>query len=167
MEIWKDIIGYEGYYQISSEGNVRNVKTLKIIKGDINNVGYRRVWLYTPIKKRMFVHRLVALYFCAGYMDGLVVNHKDGNKLNNSYINLEWVTRSENDLHAFKSGLRQVFPCYFKHKILSYDLNTGEQIKLYNNVDECCADLDVTRPNVYNCCNGKQRSCRGIGLKYV
>ena len=43
MEIWKDIENYEGYYQVSSEGNVRNAVTKQILKGDTNNIGYRRV----------------------------------------------------------------------------------------------------------------------------
>ena len=166
MEIWKDIIGYEGYYQISSEGNVRNIKTRQILIGDTNNLGYRRVTLYSPIKKRFFVHRLVALHFCEGYSEELVVNHKDGNKQNNNYTNLEWVTRSENDLHAYEMNLRQPHPCTFKHRIISYDLKTGETIKIYENTQACCDDLNVKRPNVYACCNGKQKSCRGIGLKY-
>ena len=63
--------------------------------------------LYSPVKKRFFIHRLVAQHFCEGYQKDLVVNHKDGNKLNNCANNLEWVTRSENDLHAFKNNLRQ------------------------------------------------------------
>lgn len=106
MEIWKDIKDYEGYYQVSSEGNIRNTKTKQILIGDTNNIGYRRVTLYTPIRKRFFVHRLVALHFCEGYSEGMVVNHKDGNKQNNNYTNLEWVTHSENDLHAYKMNLR-------------------------------------------------------------
>ena len=166
MEIWKDIKDYEGYYQISSEGNVRNVKTQQILKGDTNNLGYRRVTLYTPIRKRFFIHRLVALHFCEGYSEELVVNHKDGNKQNNNYLNLEWVTRSENDLHAYNMNLRQPHPCNFKHRIISYNLKTNEIIKIYENTQECCDDLKVARANVYNCCNGKQKSCRGIGLKY-
>ena len=52
MEIWKDINGYEGYYQISSEGQVKSLISNKILIGDTNNLGYRRVMLYTPIKKR-------------------------------------------------------------------------------------------------------------------
>ena len=129
-EIWKDIKDYEGYYEISSYGNVRNVKTKKILIGDQNNAGYRRVTLYTPIKKRFFIHRLVAQHFCEGYQENLVVNHKDGNKLNNHYDNLEWVTRSENDLHAFKNNLRQSSPCTFKHKIGAYTTN-GILFKVY------------------------------------
>lgn len=53
MEIWKDIIGYEGYYQISNLGNVKNIQTNKILIGDTNNLGYGRVTLYTPIKKKI------------------------------------------------------------------------------------------------------------------
>ena len=166
MEKWKDIKNYEGYYQISSYGNVKNIKTGNILKGDTNNIGYKRVWLYTPVKKRFFIHRLVALHFCEGYKDGYVVNHKDGNKLNNSYQNLEWVTRSENDLHAYKLNLRNPHPCQFKRKVIAYDLKTKDVIKIYDNVDACCNDLKVSRTSVYNCCNEKQYSCRGYGLKY-
>ena len=166
MEIWKDIEGYEGYYQISSMGNVKNVKTNKLLLGDVNRVGYKRVILYSPVKKRFFVHRLVAYHFVDGYQDDLVVNHKDGNKINNCVDNLEWVTRSENDIHAFKLGLRDIYPCVFKKQIIKYDLLTNEILHIYNNTQECCDDLNVKRPNVYNCCNGKQRSCKGFGLRY-
>ena len=166
MEKWKDIIGYEGYYQISNFGNVRNVQTNKILIGDTNNAGYKRVTLYKPIKKRFFIHRLVAFYFCDGYKENLVVNHKDGNKQNNHCDNLEWVTRSENDLHAYKMNLRQAHLSQFKHSILAYDKNTKILVKEYQNIQECCDDLQVARSNVYNCCNGKQQTCRGYILKY-
>lgn len=166
MEIWKDIKGYEGYYQISSMGKVKNLNTGKILIGDKNRIGYRRVTLYTPIQKRFFVHRLVAFHFVEGYCEGLVVNHKDGNKTNNSAENLEWVTKSENDLHAFKLGLRKAYPCTFKRRIIKYDLYTNETLKIYDNSQECCTDLKVCRSNVYACCNGTQKSCRGFGLRY-
>lgn len=166
MEIWKDIENYEGYYQISSLGRVRNAKTNNILTGDINNIGYKRVCLYTPTKKRFFIHRLVAYHFCEGYSEDLVVNHKDGNKQNNCADNLEWITRSENDLHAFRLKLRKAFPCQFKHRIVAYDIHTNEIVKIYNNVQECCEDLKVTRTSVYNCCTGKQKTCRGYKLQY-
>lgn len=166
MEVWKDIINYEGYYKISSHGRVKNVVTGQILTGDINNIGYRRVWLYVPTKKRFFIHRLVAIHFCGGYQEGLVVNHIDGDKLNNHAKNLEWVTRSENDLHAYRLNLREPHPCQFKHRILAYDTHTGKLVKIYDNTAECCNDLNVARTNVYNCCNGKQHSCRGYILRY-
>lgn len=63
-------------------------------------------------------------------------------------------------------NLRQPHPCTFKHRIISYDLKTNKIIKIYENTQECCNDLNVARTNVYNCCNGKQKSCCGVGLKY-
>ena len=85
IEIWKPIKNYENYYSISNLGNVKNNKTGKILCGDINNAGYRRITLYNPVRKRYFIHRLVAYHFCDGYSSELVVNHVDGNKLNNYY----------------------------------------------------------------------------------
>ena len=134
MEIWKDIENYEGYYQISSFGRVKNIKTGNILIGDTNSAGYKRVYLYSPIKKRFFIHRLVAYHFCEGDKEDCVVNHIDGDKQNNKAENLEWVTRSENDLHAYKLKLRKSYPCQFKHKIIAYALNTNDIIKIYNNV---------------------------------
>lgn len=165
-EIWKDISGYEGYYQISNFGNVKNTKTQKILLGDTNNIGYRRVTLYSPVRKRFFIHRLVALHFCEGASEDLVVNHIDGDKTNNKAENLEWVTRSQNDLHAYQMNLRKAHPCTFKHRILAYDKNTLELKKIYENTKECEEDLQVARANIYNCCNGKQKSCRGYMLRY-
>lgn len=166
MEIWKDIKGYEGYYQVSSEGQIKNILNNKILTGDTNNAGYRRVWLCTPVKKRMFVHRIVAITFCNGYEEDKVVNHKDGNKTNNKAENLEWVTRSENDLHAYKNNLRKPNPCKFKRRIAAYNKNTMELYKIYNNTEECCKDLKASRTNIYNCCNGKQLTCKGYKLAY-
>jgi hypothetical protein len=165
MEIWKDIKDYEGYYQVSSEGRIRNITTGHILKGDTNNLGYKRVWLYAPVTKRIFVHRLVALAFCDNWSEEKVVNHKDGNKQNNTASNLEWVTRSENDLHAFRLGLRSVYPCQFKHKIIAYNKD-GTIYKIYDNVQKCCDDLQVAWSNIYNCCNGKQLTCKGYKLVY-
>ena len=167
MEIWKDIKDYEGYYQVSSEGKIKNVTTNKILIGDKNSAGYKRVWLYNPIKKRVFVHRIVAFAFCKGYKENKVVNHKDGNKDNNKAENLEWVTRSENDLHAYKHNLRKPNPCKFKRKIAAYDNETMELYKVYDNTEECCRDLNVSRTNIYNCCNGKQLTCKGYRLVYL
>lgn len=112
LEQWKDIEGYEGYYLISNTGRIKSLLTNReLALSDVNTMGYKRVILYKPVRKRFFVHRLVAYHFCDGYKDTLVVNHKDGNKQNNNAENLEWVTRSENDLHAFKNGLRHVNGC--------------------------------------------------------
>ncbi len=104
MEIWKDITGYEGIYQISSYGRVKNIKRNKglIRKLCLNGRGYCHI---TLSNKNVFstktIHQLVAIAFLnhtkCGYK--LVVNHKDFNKLNNHVDNLEIVTQRENANH--------------------------------------------------------------------
>ena len=110
MEIWRVLDFEPGYgnYSVSNMGNMRNNRTGVILKADISNMGYARVNLYNTIskkQKKFAIHRLVALYFVEGDTS-LVVNHIDGNKTNNVYTNLEWVTTGENNSHAFKTNLR-------------------------------------------------------------
>lgn len=113
MEIWKDIKGYEGLYQISNKANVksldRNVKnsrneSFKTIKSKtkkscLDSKGYLYVSLWKNNKgKNVRIHRMIIQAF-KGYSD-LFVNHIDGNKLNNSLDNLEYVTQRENLTHG-------------------------------------------------------------------
>lgn len=167
MEIWKDIAGYEGYYQVSSYGRVKNVCTGAILVGDKNSIGYRRVILYAPTRKRMFVHRLVAEAFCENPDNKQVVNHKDGNKLNNAADNLEWVTRSENDLHAFKMRLRSPNIAHRLFTVAAYNKNTNELYKVYDSVKEAAEDLNVAKSDIYKCCHDYGKSCKGYRFKYI
>lgn len=146
-ERWKPIKGYEENYEVSDFGNIRNKKTKQILIGDKNNAGYRRVILYTPVKKRFFVHRIVAYHFCKGYSEELIVNHKDGNKLNNNATNLEWVTRSENDLHAYKNDLRHGHVPFHKGDVWYQicDYTTGNLIKEYPNRETLVKDYPMSR----------------------
>ena len=111
IEEWKDIEeeGIKSIYEISNFGRIRNKLTNNILIGDINSVGYRRVLLSRndSKSKKFLVHRLVAKYFISIDNLNLVVNHIDGNKQNNRVDNLEWCTRSENDLHAYQHNLRK------------------------------------------------------------
>lgn len=108
MEIWKDIVSYDGY-QVSSLGNVKSFKRYpegKILAPQVSHKGYLLVALFKDGKhKTLSVARLVAQSFVPN-PDGLPqVNHIDGNKLNNCVENLEWVTNAENMQHAVASGL--------------------------------------------------------------
>ena len=112
MEIWKDIPGYDGSYQISNRGRVssiggRNGKTVanRIMRQKLSN-GYPQVVLRKNGRHTHYVHRLVAENFIANPASKREVNHIDGNKTNNDVSNLEWVTSSENQLHAYVSGLQ-------------------------------------------------------------
>jgi len=101
IEIWKPIPDYEGLYEISDAGNVRNVATGQILRGDICK-GYRRIGLYrNGHHKRIGVHRLVLLTFIGlpPTPERNKSNHRNGVRLDNRPDNLEWVTPSQNSLH--------------------------------------------------------------------
>lgn len=105
MEVNLSIIGYENY-SIDEFGIITNIKRNKIVKSDINHSGYHRVMLYhAGIPQRFAVHRLVADIFIDNPEFKPCVNHKDLNKDNNHYSNLEWVTHKENTNHALANGV--------------------------------------------------------------
>ena len=119
-ETWKDVVGFEGYYKVSNLGNVKSCDRYvkcsrglnkRLWKGKLltkiisSTRGYEQVSLSVDGKShKVYVHRLVAEAFLVGKHD--TVNHKDGNKLNNCVDNLEWVSYSENNLHAYAMGLK-------------------------------------------------------------
>jgi hypothetical protein len=104
IEVWKPIPGFESCGFVSSLGRIRSASG-KDRKTSVATNGYERVGLHGG-KVTVLVHRLVAQAFCDGHSDELSVNHKDGNKLNNCFDNLEWATHSENIKHAFRTGLK-------------------------------------------------------------
>lgn len=103
-EIWKDVEGYDGLYQVSNFGNVRKRRkdgTFKSIKGSSDPSVYKSVSLSMNGKgKSTFVHRLVAMAFVPGYFEGAVVNHINGNKQDNRPQNLEWCTYQYNSRYS-------------------------------------------------------------------
>jgi hypothetical protein len=105
-EEWRPVVGYEGRYEVSSRGRVRGKYGL--LKSRISKIGYDRARLYRPDAKAVeaFVHGLVASAFIGPRPTGMQVNHKDGNKTNNVFENLEYVTALENIRHAMRTGLR-------------------------------------------------------------
>lgn len=119
-ERWLPVNGFEGLYEISDHGNVRTFhngnKTIKngVKQPGLASIGYHQVQLTRKNKTRssLYVHRLVGLHFIANPENKPKINHKDGNKLNNHYLNLEWSTQLENIQHAQKTGLmyRSIIP---------------------------------------------------------
>ena len=109
MEEWKDVVGYEEYFQISNFGRVFSKRTNKILIQGISKSGYyvlsTRIGGKRGICKCFKVHRLVAMAFIPNNDNKPFVNHKDGNKLNPCVDNLEWCTAKENSVHAWENEL--------------------------------------------------------------
>lgn len=143
-EIWKDISGYEGLYQISNFGRVKSLARMvnnnggfylskeRFLKAGIDSNGYALVVLSKNDKnKSVRIHRLVAIAFVNNLKNTNIVNHIDGNKLNNIYTNLEWITSSQNNTHAYKTGLKR--PCKTTGRISKLRKLTYEQaLKIKN-----------------------------------
>lgn len=119
MEEWRDIIGYEGLYQVSNLGRVKRLDGIdsrgRLWKGRILK-SMSTIWgyLWVPlckdgVRKQHRIHRLVAEHFIPNVENKSQVNHIDGNKKNNTVENLEWTTHSENTKHAYITGLAHNF----------------------------------------------------------
>lgn len=179
MEIWKSIENYEGFYEVSNHGRVRSLtrktrfgRGYRIYEGkelslQTDKDGYKRVALHREGKvKRFFVHRLVALAFIDNPCDKPVVNHKDGNKQNNHADNLEWATNSENDIHAFKTGLRVAHDGGTSKKVIQIDKDTLEVLGEYNSISEASRKTGVSIQMISYCCNGKCKTAKGFVWKF-
>lgn len=131
MEVWKDIPGTNGEYKISNYGKVMTVKTGRILAPSIDERGYERVGLFKTDRSRRYkVHRLVAITYIPNPGNKEQVNHKDGNKRNNSVDNLEWVTNEENMHHSRVNGLHDGHKKFCesrKKRIIATHIESGKE----------------------------------------
>ncbi len=131
QEKWKDVKGFEGLYEVSDFGNVRNKKTKHLFEVDVTN-SYAKVALSKEGKRlKRYVHRIVFESHLGPLVEGYQINHKDFNRLNNHVSNLEQVTVFENNLH---SRDRNFFKIDFKiaKEMRSSNLNSRELAELYD-----------------------------------
>lgn len=179
MEIWKDIPCYEGLYEVSNCGNVRSItRTVRFGRGyktyesqflkfQTDKDGYFRVGLSKNGKKKQFrVNRLVAMAFIDNPNNLPVVNHKDGDKQNNHVENLEWVTHSENDLHAFKTGLRKPSDGGTKRAVLQLNKDTLEVINEFESLTEASNKTGISIQMISYSCNGKTKTGKGFVWRF-
>jgi hypothetical protein len=139
IEEWKAIAECNGEYYVSNYGRVKSLKRGKeiILKDSCFGVGYRGVKLHFKggIRKSRTIHKLVAVAFISNEENKKEVNHIDGNKLNNNFTNLEWVTRSENAQHGWRTGLFE--PNRLSHSKAVIDIKTN---KKYVSLKSACED---------------------------
>lgn len=147
MEIWKDIVGYEGIYQVSNLGKVKRIgaygnqtskkwKSNKLLKPASKNNGYMFVGLSKDGSvKSKHIHRLVAEAFIPNPQNKSTVNHKDGDRSNNIVENLEWATYSENNVHSIDVLGRDSKNRSDSKPVLQFD-KVGNFIKEYPSMRE-------------------------------
>lgn len=188
-EIWKDIIGYAGYYQASNLGRIRSLnRKVKHYRGGILNrkgiilkqgldvYGYPQVLLSKNGKsKNHKVHRLVLSAFKANIRNKPTINHKDGIKKNNNINNLEWATRSENQLHAYKKGLQVSLlkgktgdQNPFSKKVFQFNID-GTKVNSFGSVREAERITGINRCGIMNVCTkrGYYKTAGGFKWKYA
>lgn len=168
MELWKDIAGFEGLYQISSKSRVKSLPHLvhcmpgnakRLVKGTVlKHVivgGYPSVTLSNgPIQTRALVHVLVATYFIPNPLNLPQVNHKNGIKTDPRKENLEWCTPSENVRHAWATGLHST-----NVAIVAINKKTKEH-KYFNTLSDASRGLNVDRASVSKVAAGKRKSIK-------
>ena len=160
MEIWKNIEGYEGLYQVSNLGKVK--RNNHILKPGIHKKGYTYVNLSKNGKVSTYrVHRLIAETFIDNPENKSEVNHKDENKLNNNVNNLEWVTRKENLNYGTINERRS--------KTRGTPVKCIETGKIYHSAREAARQTGIYASSISRCCNGNYgfKTAGGCHWEYI
>ena len=160
MEIWKDIKGYEGHYEVSNLGNVKSVKRYKkVLKPRQHKNGYVFVSLCANGKAKDFsVHRLVGNAFLDNPENLPEINHKDEDKTNNNASNLEWCTREYNQSYGTRvERCTQIKLEKYATKVLCVE--TG---RVYPSIRACASELGIVRKSIYSVINGFQEQTHGL-----
>ena len=160
-EIWRDIEGYEGLYQVSNKGRVKSLYkgSERILKLHDDGRGYLKAHLTKEnTSKHIRVHRLVAQTFIPNLYNKPQVNHLDENKKNNCVDNLEWTTAKENSNYGSRNER-------LSRKILQYS-KSGDFIREWKSAAEVERVLGIDPSHIKDCCKGRYKSSGGFVWKY-
>jgi len=174
-EEWRKVPGLPDRIEVSNLGRVRSTyfDPPKILSQHIINSGYKTISLKINGKsKTTLVHRMVARAFCDGYADGLDVNHKDGNRLNNRADNLEWVTRKENIHDCIRRG---AFNIDAAHKVaqkkrrrpVAQYTKDWELVNTFESARKAAKAVGVHENCISRVCRGERKFSAGYRWVYL
>lgn len=168
-EVFLSVPGYEGYYEISNLGNIKSLRSGKLMKQSKNKDGYKLVSLTIGGKSKCFsVHRLVAFAFIPNPENLPEINHKDENPSNNCADNLEWCDRKYNlNYGGYRERMsktqKEVAPR--KRSVIAYHKD-GSYFKTYDSIGEAENELGIGKSCISQCLRGKQKTAGGYIWKY-
>jgi hypothetical protein len=164
-EIWKNVNGYNGLYQVSNLGRVKSLLKYgeeKILSSGLSSSGYYSVVLYKNKKRRTHnIHRLVIEAFISNPENKKAVNHKDGIKKNNHLSNLEWCTFSENTRHALNNNLNSWsgYPVF--------QIKNGFIVKVFKSAYQAEKITGINNSNINACCKNKRKTAGKYEWQYA
>lgn len=181
VEIWKEIPGYEGLYEVSNKGRVRSLyRYKKLLKPSPITSGYLTVELWKDKRrKRIGIHRLVAMCFCPNPDCKPFVNHLDETRDNNNADNLEWVTHVENCNYGTAIQRRLAHTDYSKRRVntaaqiaacskpIAQYTKNGQFVRNWKSATECCRANGWTISNVRRAARGEMKTAYGYIFKEV
>lgn len=160
-EIWKPVVGYESFYEVSNTGKIKSLRSGKLRKLIPNKQnGYLMLFLNRKeSKKCCYVHRLVAEAFCEKPAGNDCVNHKDENKHNNNADNLEWVTKYYNNTYNGKTQR-----CCKEIEQLNED---GTVVRRWHSAREAYHETGIEYKNISTVCRGLRQRAGGFKWRFV
>jgi hypothetical protein len=181
-EIWKDIIGYEGFYKTSNLGRIKSLPKQRGFSNEIKSiirkqnhdkVGYLVCGICKEgIEKKFKVHRLIAIHFIDNPDNKTDVNHINGIKDDNRIVNLEWVSKLENQIHSWEklnrvSSHKGKFGKnnHLSKKVNQYTLN-GELIKKWDSMADVERELKISHSHISKVCIGTYKQYMGFKWKF-
>lgn len=169
-EIWKDIPLFSGRYTINQNGDIYCVPLKKAIKPQIDKKGYLRARLTAPDGHRVTVkiHRVVAELFIPNADNLPCVNHKDEDKTNNNYNNLEWCTWAYNNNYGTRiQRLHANLYPKISNPVCQYDRN-GTLIAIFESVNQAAVSTGLSAPSISKVCEKikRHRTCGGFIWRY-